>query len=117
MGRYSTVKGRNGEKEVQRFFKEHGYNLERGGTRSYGERPDLFGLPFIHLEVKRCERVEMPKWLAQARRDALRFKDGCPVVIHRRSNEDWFATMPLSAWIKLYDAYSKERDINEDNNN
>ena len=116
LGRYSAIKGRNGEKELQKIFRQHGYDLKRGGTQSYGEKPDLYGLPRIHLEVKRSERIELPKWMAQARRDALRFKDGCPVVFFRRNNEPWFVTMNLEAWLKLYESYSKEHNLNKNDN-
>lgn len=113
MGRKSAVKGKAGEIELQEIFRQHGFDLERGGTQSYGKKPDLYGLPHIHVEVKRCEKISMPRWLEQAKRDALKFGDGCPVVFFRQNRQPWFVTMNLEAWLKLYNSYYKEQNQNK----
>ncbi len=51
---------------------------------SYGEVPDLMGLPGVYIEVKRVERLNVPEAMAQAIRDAARF-GGAPSLFHRRS--------------------------------
>lgn len=33
---------------------------------SFGDVPDLVGLPGIHIEVKRAEQVRLSEWMAQA---------------------------------------------------
>lgn len=116
LGRKSTLKGKRGELELQEIFKKYGYELQRGGTQSYGKKPDLYGLPHIHIEAKRCETISMPRWLQQAKADALKFKDGCPCVFFRRNNEPWYVTMNLEAWLKLYESYTKEHKSNANNN-
>lgn len=102
IGRKSQRKGADGERELADIFRQHGYPVERGGSLSYGTVPDLTGLPDIHIEVKRCEQVRLSEWVAQARYDADRFKDGAPTVFHRRSREPWLVTMQLADWLKLY---------------
>lgn len=84
------------------ILREHGYPVERGGTQSYGQRPDLFGLPNVHLEIKRAERAQIWDWMEQSQRDAQHFRDGAPVVIFRRSRSPWLVCMGLTDWIELY---------------
>lgn len=71
---------------------------------SFGDVPDLVGLPGIHDEVKRAEQVRLSEWMAQALRDSKRFRDGIPAVFHRRSREPWCVTMRLSDFMTLYSA-------------
>lgn len=71
---------------------------------SFGDVPDLVGLPGIHIEVKRAEQVRLSEWMAQALRDSKRFRDGIPAVFHRRSHEVWHVTMSLSDFMTLYSA-------------
>lgn len=103
MGRSSTRKGADGEREVMALLRERGYPIERGGTQSFGARPDLFGLKGVHLEVKRCETAKIWEWMQQSKEDAARFGDGWPTVIFRRSRSDWLICMELSDWLCLYE--------------
>ena len=77
--------------------------VERGGSRTFGEVPDITGLRGIHIECKRVERLNLSEAMHQAERDAARFKDGMPCVFHRRNREEWCVTMRLSDWVKLYE--------------
>lgn len=101
-GRSSQRKGRAGEIELRDILRQQGYEVERGGSMTYGEIPDLYGLPDIHIEVKRKERLNLHEAMQQAIRDAERFHDGAPTVFHRRNREEWLVTMPFSFWIELY---------------
>lgn len=102
MGRSSQRKGRAGELELCRILQAHGYQVEPGEPVSYGTVPDLAGLPGVHIECKRVERLNVPEAMAQAERDAQRFGDGAPAVFHRRSRSPWLVTMKLDDWIELY---------------
>ena len=102
MGKSSQRKGADGERELAAVLREYGYVIERGGSLSFGEIPDLVGLPDIHIEVKRVERLNVPEAMKQAERDSTRFHDGAPTVFHRRNREPWLVTMRLSDWIELY---------------
>lgn len=108
-GSSSSRKGANGERELAAVLREYGYDIERGGSMSFGEVPDLTGLPGIHIEVKRRERLNVPEAMKQAQRDSERFKDGAPTVFHRRSRESWLVTMRLTDWIALYSGKSTEK--------
>lgn len=101
-GKTSQRKGADGERELAALLREQGYDIRRGGSLSFGEVPDLTGLPGIHIECKRVEQLNLHEAMRQAERDAERFDDGCPAVFHRRSREPWYVTMRLSDWLKLY---------------
>lgn len=101
-GKASQRKGADGERELAAVLREYGYEIKRGGSLSFGEVPDLAGLPGIHIECKRCEQVRLAEWMMQAERDSLHFRDGAPAVFHRRSREPWCVTMNLADFMKFY---------------
>jgi len=101
-GKASQRKGAGGERELAAVLREYGYEIKRGGSMSFGEVPDLVGLPGVHIEVKRCEQVRLSEWMQQAERDSQHFKDGLPAVFHRRSREGWRVTMNLADFMRLY---------------
>lgn len=76
-GRSSQRKGRAAELELSRVLQDYGYPVEAGRAQSYGEVPDLSGLPGVHIECKRAEALRLSEWMEQARRDAERFRGWC----------------------------------------
>jgi Holliday junction resolvase len=100
----SSRKGADGERELAAILEAEGFQMERGGTESFGTAPDLSGLPGIHIEVKRVEKLNIFTAMAQAIRDAARFRDGYPTVFHRRNRKPWLVTMLLSDWLRMYKA-------------
>lgn len=101
-GKRSQAKGRAGELELAHVLQGYGYDVKPGNPLNYGKEPDLFGLPGVHIEAKRVEKLNLTAWMGQAKRDAEKFHDGLPAVFHRRNRQTWLVTMPLSAWITLY---------------
>ena len=101
-GKSSQRKGAQGERELSALLKEYGFDTERGGSLSYGKRPDLCGLPGVHIEVKRVERLNVSEAMQQSIKDAARFKDGFPTLFHRKNREKWYVTMRLEDWMQLY---------------
>ena len=73
-GRTSQRKGRAGELELAKILQTHGYDVQPGQAVSYGATPDLTGLPHIHVECKRNERLNIHAAMAQAERDADHFQ-------------------------------------------
>lgn len=102
MGKASQRKGRTGELELCRILQARGIPAEPGKPVSFGETPDVVGIPGIHAEVKRVERLNVPEAMAQAVRDSARFQDGTPALFHRRNRSPWLVTMRLEDWLKLY---------------
>lgn len=95
-------KGADGERELASILRLYGYEIERGGSLSFGNEPDLSGLPGIHIEVKRVERLNITDAMTQAIRDSEAFKDGAPTVFHRRNRSPWLVTMRLVDWMDIY---------------
>ena len=60
----------------------------------------MIGLPGIHIEVKRVERLDLYGAMAQAIGDARAGE--LPAVFHRKNYCDWLVTMRLEGWIRLY---------------
>ena len=102
MGRSQQRKGADSERELAALLQAQGYSIQRGGSLSFGKSPDLSGLPGIHIEVKRVERLNVPEAMAQAVRDSTKFRDGKPALFHRRNRQPWLVTMELSDWLELY---------------
>lgn len=99
----SKQKGARGERELASKLREHGYDCRR--TQQYcgytGDAADLTGLPGIHVECKRTERLSLYDAVNQAKRDAAE-TDELPAVFHRRNNHEWLVIMTLDDWMNLY---------------
>ena len=102
MSKTQQRKGAGGERELAEVLHGYGYDVTRGGSMSFGAVPDLVGLPGVHIECKRVERLNVGAAMQQAVDDAERFGDGMPVVFHRRNRRPWLVTMQLDDFIKLY---------------
>lgn len=97
----SRAKGARGERELSSKLKEYGYETRRGQQYcgSNGDA-DVVGLPGIHIECKRVERLNLYDAMAQSRSDA---KEGeVPTIFHRKDRCEWLVTMTLEDWINLY---------------
>lgn len=84
-----------------------GIDVQPGQAVSYGATPDLVGLSGVHIECKRNERLNVPEAMAQAVRDADRFRDGAPAVFHRRNRSGWLVTMQICDWMEMYQKAQK----------
>lgn len=95
-------KGRAGELELVKVLQLHGIPARPGDPVSYGSTPDVVGVPGIHVECKRVERLNIDTAMDQAVGDADRFRDGLPAVFHRRNRRPWLVTMKLDDWLRIY---------------
>lgn len=104
MGKAQREKGKRGEREFASICRSYGYDARRGQQYCGGNGDaDVVGLPGIHVEVKRVERLDLLRAMAQSISDA---KNGeIPVVAHRKNNCDWLITMRLDDWFSLYREY------------
>jgi Holliday junction resolvase len=96
----SKKKGKRGELELARKLREFGYDCRRGQQYSGIAGDDVVGLPYIHIECKRQERLNVYEAIRQAQRDAK--EDEKPAVFWRRNREEWLVVMRLEDWIELY---------------
>lgn len=107
MGAMSRRKGAVGEREVVALLAERGLKAQRtaplqaaGGTSD----ADVIGVEGCHLEVKRCERVQIDSWCAQAELAAK--PTDVPCVVWRRSREKWRVALPLQDFLDLVERAS-----------
>ena len=94
-------KGKRGELELVKKLKEYGYDCKRS-VQYCGANgdADVIGLPGIHIECKRVERLNIDEAMLQAIRD--RREAEYPTVFHRKNNHEWLVTMRLEDWIEIY---------------
>ncbi len=102
----SRSKGKRGELEVVHILREDGHKDARRGQQYRGgaDSPDIIGLPGIHGEVKRVERLNLTEAYAQAVLDAG--EGEIPTVFHKRNRGEWMATLSLKDFLRLYDGGS-----------
>lgn len=94
----SREKGKRGELELARVLRSLGYDCRRGQQYSGANGDaDVVGLPGVHIECKRVERLNLYDAMAQAKHDA---REGeTPVVAHRKDRCKWLVTLELEDFI------------------
>lgn len=100
----SRNKGAAGERELAKILREYGYEKSRRGQQFCGSNgdADVVGLPGIHIECKRVEKLNIYDAMKQSQNDG---KDGeAPAVFHRKNNKPWLVTMTMDEWMKMYKA-------------
>lgn len=114
----SRRKGAAGERELARRLKSYGYDCRRGQQYcgANGDA-DVVGLPGIHVECKRVERLDLYGAVDQSKRDAR--PGELSTVMHRKNNCEWLVTMTLDEWIKIFREYeaggeSAGRELHKD---
>lgn len=108
----SKKKGNRFERDVASLLREYGYDTRRtvqycGNT---GDAADVVGLPGIHIECKRQERMYLYDWMAQAKRDSEgtgRF----PAVFHKKSHANILVTMELDDFMQIYREWEAGMDL------
>ena len=97
----SREKGRRGEVELSKLLNDYGFTTERM-SQYCGKTgvADVDGLPSIHIECKRVEKLNLEEAYSQSCRDA---KDGeIPTVMHRKNRGEWMVSMSLEDWVEMY---------------
>lgn len=111
IGRSSRRKGKVGEREIVNALKAAGFEAAHRSAQycgNTGDAPDVEGLPGIHIEVKRVERLNLRKAYEQAVNDSKKRGD-IAAVFHRGSYQPWMVTLSLEDFLKLY----KKGDVNK----
>lgn len=108
----SRNKGAVGERELAKVLKGYGYDCRRGQQYcgANGDA-DVVGLPGLHIECKRVERLNLDDAMAQAKADAKR--EEIPVVMHRKNNGKWRVTMSLEDFVTIYREWENNLTIKE----
>ena len=103
----SRNKGAAGERELANILKGYGFEARRGQQYSGANGDaDVVGLPGIHIECKRVEKLNLYNAMKQSRDNAR--ESEIPAVFHRRNREKWLVTMSLDDFMKIYgDGYER----------
>lgn len=111
MGRASRDKGKKGERELASLLREYGYDSRRGVQYNGADgSADVVGLPGIHIECKRVERLDLYGAMAQAIGDA---REGeIPAVFHRRNRDYWKVTLRLEDFMEIYKVWETHTQTN-----
>lgn len=100
----SKEKGKRFERALARLLREHGYTARR--TAQYcgntGDASDVVGLPGIHIEAKHQEKMELYKWMEQAKRDSAG-TGNLPAVFHKKNNASILVTMEFADFMRIYE--------------
>lgn len=97
----SRAKGAAGERELSHELEKYGYKSRRGCQYSGANGDaDVVGVPGLHIECKRVERLNIYDAIKQALNDA---REGeMPVVMHRKNRQKWLVTLSLDDFMELW---------------
>lgn len=97
----SRQKGAMGERELAKKLREYGYEARRGQQYSGATGDaDVVGLPGVHIEAKRVERLNIYDAISQSVHDAR--SGEVPVVMYRKNNCEWLVTLRFDDFMELY---------------
>ena len=102
MAKTSVTKGKRGEQEVVRIARTFNLEARRTSPLQAGNSPSsdvtIGGAHYLHIEVKRDERLSVDAMVRQAVKDA----DGRqPCVFWRRNRTGWRADVPMDLFFAL----------------
>lgn len=110
----SKAKGAKGERELSRLLKEYGYDTRR--SQQYcgvNGDADVVGLPGIHIECKRVQKLNIYEAMDQAINDsgarAMPFDYPLPTIFHRKNNCKWLVTMRWLDFLEMCPCESVNR--------
>jgi hypothetical protein len=95
----SRAKGKRGELAVAHLFRDYGYPAERGQQHDgLSGHADVVGIPYIWIEVKWRENLNIESAIRQAERDSAAYLDRTgesllPVVIYKKNRQPWRVAM------------------------
>ena len=101
MAKLSRDKGKRGELEVAKLFRDAGFEAHRGQQfAGGGDSPDVIhSVDGLHVEVKRVEAFHLWPALQQAKDDMK--KGDVPVVFHRKNGKEWVAILPATDFLEM----------------
>ena len=112
MGKAQREKGKRGEREFASLCRSYGYQARRGQQYAGANGDaDVVGLPGIHVEVKRVERLDLLGAMSQSKADAR--EDELPIVAHRRNNARWLITMDAEDWFTIFNQFFSQQQIQQ----
>lgn len=102
MGARESRKGKVGERELSSWFRDRGYHARRGQQyEGSSDSPDVVvvELPWMHIECKRVEKLNLGKAMDKAVAEAEPHQT--PIVFHRKNGKPWLVTLPADDFLEL----------------
>lgn len=110
----SRQKGKRGELALVHKLNEYGYKTRRSQQfAGINNDADVVGLPFLHVECKVVERLNIHDAMAQSKRDAR--ESEIPVVMHKKNYTEWLCTLRLDDFMPIYAEWEAGRESEERN--
>ena len=99
-GKASRNKGKVGEREAAKVLSELlGIEVRRAQQFAGGvDSADIIGVPGLHVEVKRVERLRLYSAVEQSVNDG---GINCPIVMHRTNKQPWLVSLRVSDLVRL----------------
>tara|TARA_R110000824_G_scaffold139443_2_gene304527 strand:+ start:341 stop:715 length:375 start_codon:yes stop_codon:yes gene_type:complete len=99
-GMASRNKGKVGEREAAKVLSELlGIEVRRAQQFAGGvDSADIIGVPGLHVEVKRVEKLRLYSAMEQSVNDG---GINCPIVMHRTNNHPWLVSLRVSDLVRL----------------
>lgn len=102
----SRQKGKRGELFVAHKLQEHGFDARRSQQfAGINNDADVIGAPFLHLEVKFVEKLNLQAAMEQSIRDAR--EDEIPVVMHKKNRQPLLVTLGFEDFMAMYKQWLK----------
>ena len=119
MSKASVRKGKDGERELSSLIRRELQDkfgiivdIQRKIEQTRDGGFDLEGIPFMAIEVKRCEKLCIESWWKQTLRQASDARR-LPVLAYRQSRKQWRFMLPFAAFAEdiFIRAYGGEVDF------
>jgi Holliday junction resolvase len=99
----SNQKGKRGERELAKLFRDSGFESARRGQQFKGtpDSPDVLceELKWLHIECKRTEKLSLYKAMSQAQEDVG--DNQIPAVFHKRNGEEWLTVLRTKDFLSI----------------
>ena len=108
-------KGKKGELEVAKIFKDNGFKNTRRSQQYSGDKkegdPDIKGVDGLHIEVKRREKLNIENAIKQVKKDKK--DDDIGIIVHRKNREDYKVTLSVDDFFKIFKEYNKNTRVGD----
>lgn len=104
----SRQKGARFERDLAKMLRDEGFDEARRGQQFSGINgdADVLGCPFLHIEAKNVQKLNLRDAMSQSERDA---REGeIPVVMHKKDRMPVLVTLNFEDFMRFYKAWLKE---------
>ena len=106
----SRAKGKRNELLLAHMLQEYGFDARRSQQfAGINGDADVVGVPFLHVECKAVQKLNLDKAMEQSIRDA---REGeIPIVAHHKDKKPWRVTIAFDDFMPMYVAWERMMTI------